>query len=509
MKLKYIKIITALFLVGVMGCQDLLEDPKSELTPDNFLQNEIEMEGAVASMYRSLARSERGWGFTFRLTNFFGADDITTHFTSNKEKFRDFDKFAGTAANDWAHRNWWGPWDATYNANNILDNIDNIDASQEYKDEAAGQAYFIRGISFYYMVRIYGKIPLVTTAVISSELPERAPIADVYAQIVEDLKRAEELLPASFPEPGKATKWSAKSFLSDVYLTMAGWPLNETSNYALSAAAAKEVIDEGPYSLVDNYAEVFQTNGNSESVFGLFYNVAGGLPARSFGASGVPEDEPGGWHDYHAELNFFRNAPVCQRTDDTFLTTFKTRDADGVWGTLDWTLSATGHPFYKKFRAGLVDPSTGLGDGVAEDDTEIFSVQASTNKSLDVMRYAQVLLNYTEASAMAGSVTALTYDAINDVRDRAGLPDLTPGLTGTTLQDSVVFERAYECAAEFGVRWFDICRLQLLPEVLAARDAAEIPVSPAVLADPSPFYLSPIPINEMSINQHWEQNPGY
>lgn len=150
-----------------------------------------------------------------------------------------------------------------------------------------------------------------------------------------------------------------------------------------------------------------------------------------------------------------------------------TKNADDTYNftILDWNdpLTWNQHPFFKKFRYGIAAPGTTLGDGCKETETRLMEMNPNTDKTLDLIRYPMVLLNYAEASAMAGSPTAAGYGAINQVRRRAGLPDLTPGLSQIAFRDSVVFERAYECAGEFGVRWFDIQRLQLLPKVIKDR----------------------------------------
>jgi hypothetical protein len=174
------------------------------------------------------------------------------------------------------------------------------------------------------------------------------------------------------------------------------------------------------------------------------------------------------------------------------------------------------HPYYKKFRYGVGVP--GNGDGCQETDTSIITMNGSTDKSNDIIRYPMVLLDYAEASAMdAGSPTTNSYYAINMVRTRAGLPDLTPGLSATQFRDSVVYERAYEFAGENGIRWFDIVRLQLLPQVIAARStikdrygwSIENPIPAKYIADPSHAYLAPIPQGDMNLNPTWKQNPGY
>ena len=127
---------------------------------------------------------------------------------------------------------------------------------------------------------------------------------------------------------------------------------------------------------------------------------------------------------------------------------------------------------------------------------------------MDFIRYPMVLLDYAEASDMAsGGPTAQSYAAINMVRQRAGEPNLTPGLSQTAFQDSVVTERAYEFAGENGVRWFDIVRLQILPQVIAARSPLENPINPT--GNLQDKYLAPIPAGDLAADPNWVQNAGY
>lgn len=513
MKLKYSIPFAFILLFSLVGCQDLSENPKADLTPGTYFQSQADLDAAVASMYEKLAR-DGAWGFTNRMTSYFGADDLTTDPGLNKEDFRVFDKLSGGAGNGSMVAQWEGPWKSIYQANNVLANYEQVKSTDELKNASAGQAYYMRGMCQYYLVRTFGRIPIITTQLDVNERPERAEIIDVYDQIISDLKTAADMLPASFDsEPGRANKYAAKALLADVYLTMAGWPVKDESYYSLAAEKANEVIKDNVYTLLDDYAEVFTTNNNSESVFALQYNVDGNLPQRSYGSSCVPLEEEAlngmtGWDDYYSEINFFKNAPVCKRTDDTFYTTFKLLQKPAMtFDLVPWDSPRTRvqHPYYKKFRAGL------NGDGVSETDTSIIYENPSTGKALDVIRYPQVLLNYAEASAMAnGAPTAESYNAINMVRSRAGLPELSTGLSKTEFCDAVVYERAYEFAGEFGIRWFDIVRLQLLPKVISERAVEnENAIPDGTKADPSLKYLAPIPQNEMNRNPEWIQNEGY
>ncbi len=509
MKTKYYLLIALFFSVIVTGCVKLTEDPKASLTPQTYFKTQSDLDASVAAIYQQLS-IDGAWAFTSKSTSYFGADDLTTDPGLNKEDFRAFDELNGSSSNSNMVAQWQGPWTAIYQANNVLANYQQVNSTATLKQQSAGQAYFLRALGYYYLVRTFGQVPVIDKPIDVNSRPARSAVNDVYALIVSDLKIAKHLLPVSFPgQPGKANQMAARSLLADVYLTMAGWPLKNTTTYALAATEADSVIQAGNYSLVSDYGQVFTTNNNSESIFAIQFNVGGGSPNRTYGSSSVPLEEVGvdgssGWDDYYPEINFFLNAPSCTRTDETFYTTIKLRQPDNTFKLVPWNSNQThaGHPYYKKFRAGL------NGDGVSETATSILSINPSTNKTTDIIRYPLVLLDYAEASAMAGGgPTAASYSAINLVRQRAGLPALTPGLSAPDFQSAVVTERGYEFAGEFGIRWFDIVRLQLLPQVIAARSSSENPIN--TVGDLSTRYLAPIPINEMYRNPAWQQNPGY
>ena len=531
MRLRYLLCTLLPAAAWLSGCQDLTENPKADLTPDTYYQTPQELEGTIAAMYRVLCPDD-AWGYIAGFASYFGSDDLATHPASNKGDLRDFDRLQGDAGNGSMGNNQWrGTWKAIYQANAVLEVVDVVKfPSEADRNGAAGQAYFIRAMSYFYLVKTFGDLPLITGSVDVDERPPRQPVADVYALILDDLAKAEQLLPESWAgQPGKANKFAAKALLSDVYLTMTGWPLNQTNYYAQAAEKANDVILSGKYQLVPDYADVFRTNNNSESIFALQYNTAGGLARRSTGQFCVPQDETSlageeGWHDFCTEVTFFRKAPKCKRTDDTFLTTLKIRKTGTdefekvAWD--DFEKTSTQHPYFKKFRYGVAAPGSTEGDGLNETDDRIIKMAPSTDKTLDVIRYPAVLLNYAEASAMAGGgPTAAAYEAVNLVRRRAGLPDLTPGLGQTAFRDSVVFERAYEFAGEMGIRWFDIVRLQLLPQIVAERVKGswqqdrywENELNPTFVAPDriSTRYIAPIPQSEMERNPEWKQNPGY
>lgn len=515
MNKRYFFLLLALpVLSAFSGCQKLTEDPKASLTPVTYFKTQSDLDAAVAAIYVQLT-PDYAWGFTTQMTSYFGSDDLTTDPGLNKGDMRAFDELDGASSNNSLLNEWQGPWNAIYQANNVLANYQKVNTTDVLKHQSAGQAYFLRAICYYFLVRTFGKVPVILKPINVSDRPARDSVSLVYSAIVSDLKSAISWLPATFPgQPGKANQNAARSLLSDVYLTMAGWPLNETSYYTLAAAEADSVITAGGYSLVPDYAKVFNSNNTSESIFALQFNVSGGVPQRRYGSSSVPLDEAaldgsGGWDDYYPEINFYLNRPKCYRSYATFYDTLKLLQPDKTFKLVPWNspLTHAGHPYYKKFRSGL------NGDGVSETATTILSIHPSTNKTLDMIRYPMVLLDYAEAQDMsAGAPSADAYAAINLVRQRAGEPNLTPGLSQTAFRDSVVNERAYEFAGEIGIRWFDIVRLQLLPQIIAARNPIENPINSAVLSNPAQLeqkYLAPIPVSDMNNDPGWTQNMGY
>jgi len=517
MKIKKITLFVFLVILTYMGCSKLNEDPKATLTPVNYFKTQADLDAAVTAIFQGLV-VDGGYAFDFPLYSYFGSDDLTADPNLGKADQREFDQLNGSSGNgSLAGHVWYTPWAAIYQCNNVTDNYQRVTGDAAAKNAAAGQAFFVRAWSYFVLVRTFGPVPVITTKVSADYRPARDSVSTVYTQIVSDLKTAIGLLPGftgTVQPSGYATQNAARSLLAQVYLTMATWPLNQTSSYALAAAEADSVITSHQYSLVPDYGQVFTTNDNSESVFALHFNVAGGNPNRLFGdCSGVWEEygEDGnfGWEEFYSEINYFKAAPVCKRTDEEFYTTIKLIQPDKTFKLVPYwsTETRNQHPFYKKFRAGLV--TGGVADGIYETDSTIISMNPSTNKTTDVIRYPLVLLAYAEASAMASGPTGDSYAAINQVRARAGEPALTPGLSATAFRDSVVYERSYEFSAEMGIRWFDIQRLQLLPQVVAARSPLDNPISPTSLANIQDKYYAPIPINEMLKNPQWTQNPGY
>ena len=467
---QYIYIIMLMFL-GTSCSKDFLkEDPKGSVLDPNifFSSDQIQLAGDNLPRYFRNIYGQSGC-----VSPFMGGDDLTSRAGFNKQKFIEGDVFAVTDENDRIFLYWQNCYSVVRAANSILDNVDKSFAGVPLKNDVKGQAYFYRGLAYSFLTRIFGKVPLITKFAVNPDLTVgKAEVSEIYKQITSDLIAAENLLPNVRPEtpdqrggyPGaKPCKGTAKTVLAQVYLTMAGWPLKEVSNYALAATKAKEVIDNQTtygYQILPNPKDLWtwaNNYTNKEIVLGMYFSSTEQSMHGPLGSR--PEEDflggwASGWYDYAAEISFFKRFPAGPRKDATFRT---------LIGGMQWDdprATKHKHPYYNKYED--EEPNaTWIGQRCAQ-----------------VIRFADVILIYAEAKAMSTGADQSAYDAINIIRKRAGLPNLTSGLSATAFRDSVVAERGWEFAGgEASSRWFDLIRTETVEAMTLLRDPVEIPLA--------------------------------
>lgn len=490
------KLLFTLFglLLFSISCANLEENPEGLLTPDGFYSSTQDLQAGVIAAYRPFQEYYlNAQGGLPAL----GGDDVTSREGSNKEPYRGFDRFTANPSYEWLKiYNWDLMFKTIFHANAIINNFEKVDESFS-RDALAAEAHFLRGWAYFRLVRTFGPVPLLEGDATGEE--PRNPETEVYDLILDDLQFAAEKLPRRwFGEPGRVTKWAAKSLLAKAYLTSAGWPLFRTENYGLAAKEAKEVIDDSPHRILDNFADLWKVDNvnNRESVHAIQacadcgdWNLANRMP-YSIGA----EAEEGGWDDYYAEIQFFKEFPEGPRKDVTFQTSFS-------GGTIPWEQSSQKHPYYIKTRAGEVAKINSFNEYV--------------------IRFADVYLMYAEAQNKAdGSPNGQAYEVVNVIRRRAAGAnlnaanpdiDLPPGLSGDDFHNAVLDERKWELAVEWE-RWYDMVRNQIVAETTKKRlFDEELPLNPSVdvnnEASFEPYYYAPIPLNEMLLRPDWEQNP--
>jgi len=493
-KNKVMKKYIYLFILVIIGnacTKDFLsEEPKGVLSPDVFFSSPDGIELATTNIAAQFANYQSSDNF---ITPFMGGDDLTAHPASNKLAFREVDVFSPTNSNDRLQSDWSVLYNTIRASNAVITNADKSPATQDVKDKCLGTAYFYRGYCYSLLTRIFGKVPIIdqfSTAIDYNITPSE--VSDVYDLVVSDLQKAEQLLPDTQDGyPGaKPIKGTAKAMLSEIYLTMAGWPLKETDKYALAAQKAKEVMDNADtygYELLPNFADLWtwaNNYTNHEIIFANYYlnTLAGGWVGSMAAPLGDQPEEEGGWFDYYGEISFFKRFPAGPRKDATYQTTINVNGVSVPW---DDPRTFQKHPYFKKYSDD-VNPHDWWG-----------------SRAEQIMRYAEVLLTYAEAKAMSDGPDASAYAALNRVRNRAGLPDLTPGLSAEQFRDSVVAERGWEFAGgEMCSRWFDLIRTETLEQATALRDPSELPLThQPTHAD----YWMPIPAADVSLNPNLNQ----
>jgi hypothetical protein len=262
-----------------MGCNDFLE----ETNPSNFMQDSyftkpehaLSIINAIYADLRYSAENDAG-GQPYFMT------DFQTGFAGTRTQNINLHKIASATndADNQYSRSWWRyPYRAIANANTALVRIPEITMDESKKRQYIGEAYFLRAYNYFNLVRLFGHIPLVLTSIDASSpelYPDQAPVEKVYESIVSDLQEAEKANLPWTDESGRVTMAAVKSLLANVYLTMAGYPLQKGSEYyALAAEKAKEVINSGVCYLFEEYSDLRNPDmeNKGEFIFMVQYQI--------------------------------------------------------------------------------------------------------------------------------------------------------------------------------------------------------------------------------------------
>mgnify|MGYP001179532479 CR=1 FL=1 len=515
------------FLTSCESNSDFLEEnPKGQLFPDNFLNNESELQLMNNSLYFIWAHAMDRPYQSMEL-KYSSSDDILGT-TYSREYYSEVNAGTPSDLDSDIQLGWERAYNCINQANSIINNYHNADGNvdEETLNAYAGQAYFIRAFTYFWLVRFFNNIPLVTTAFQPDDNITCSKAADVYSLIISDLQFAEEWLPVTWSENymktgGAVTKGAAKSLLSKVYLQMAGFPVNGgTEYYEKARDKAKEVIDNASvygYGLRDHFYQVWDPTWQAynvtpdepilwishSSTVDPDYTVRSPMPCRP--------RELSGWELMIAENGFYNRFPEGERKDFTFVTDFY------VQGGVHYTYNqlSCNHPTYRKWWA----------DNLTSDwswenkDNNLWSTnmeQCATwydSRSIVMMRYADILLTYAEAQARAdGSPNTLAYECLNNVRNRAyaGVGSTEASVSGLSTNDfidTVVWERAYEFAGfEYSARWFDLQRLELVEKANTDwRDESEDKYKLQNAYTKADYFLS-IPSKEVELNPNLADN---
>jgi hypothetical protein len=423
-----------------------------------------------------------------------------------------------------------GKWD--YNTiqkcNWFLTNVDKTPMDESLKNRMKAEARFLRAYKYFIMSQLYGDVPLVTKNVTTSEANSFARTSkdSVLNFVLDELSATTADLPESYTgnDIGRITKGAAWALKARVELF--------NQKYDACIASCNNVI--GKYSLFSDYGGLFRMKNehNSEIILDVEYKEDD-VPLWGLGT--LPPGSAGGW---------YIEGPTQSLVDAYEMTNGKTiddptsgYDPNDPYENRDPRLSATiivpgslyNGKYFDPVDANSVDYYVGYaytGYSIRKYIADLSDYKDIWNTGLNipVIRYAEVLLTYAEAKIEANQLDNSVYDALDQVRLRAGLPavDRAAYSSQTKLRELVRRERRVELALE-GLRWYDIQRWKIGDQVMTGpalgcrtgtvdpNTGKYTPTGPNIVVEQRTFknYLWPIPQSEIDINKSLVQNPGY
>jgi hypothetical protein len=512
----------------MFSCEQFLEeDPKGQLATQTFFTNPGDLDLALTALYSVVANA--GVSNNNIGTDCLGGDDISTHPSANKEPLRQHDRYDVKDDNGWLSSLWNNRWTTVKAANFVINNAARTpEVSEEAIRSAVAQAHYWRAFAYFYLVQCWGKVPVMLEEEINYEAP-LSSIEEIYALVVEDLKKAEAGVPVRYNDApyGRngvnlaVSQGAVKATLAYVYLSMAGWPLNRGAEYyQLAAAKAKEVIDGAEngtyyYSLYDEYGDIFtwaNNDNNKEVILGLYYNRDGGPENWSTITDILGDMAQGGWNDTNGEIKFWKDFPDGPRKEASYspkilLTDGELRD---WWWDSEPSSRVVVAPVFIKLCEGRVR-------GTEYDYTDPNPMGMTGEKMHQVIRLSQVYCWYAEAAGRSGQTNAQAVELLNRVRNRADGRQsniYSAGMTPEQLAEAAYNEHGWEIAgnywAGFATRYHDMFRMNRVKDHFEFRKLnPEIEVAPGIFRkeavtvtgtwDDSKMY-SPYPYGDVILN---------
>jgi starch-binding outer membrane protein, SusD/RagB family len=440
------------------SCGILEKQPELQIDDKQAITNLVGANAALTGLY-SQVQGVYG-GRIQRLADVSGA---TAQSIGTWDFYREVDTYLTNADNSEILDLWTFIYRAVNQANNLIEAIPKIEATQDRKNVILGEAYFVRGLMFFDALRIWGGVP---NAAGSNGVPlpktpsrnavqyERASLSESYAQVEADLMQALNLLPET-NAAGQATKAAANALLSRYCLYV--------RRYADAERYASVVINNSRFSLVTPFADIFNNKNTSEAIFELQFNASDQSSLRLWYAP----SSIGGRGDLAAHTEFYNQIIA---------------DGNDVRGKL-FAFDNTVRVWYptKYIKSGNID-------------------------NTHIIRLAEVILNRAEARANTNNFAGARSD-LNMIRGRANaLADNTANST-EQLMLAIEKERRFELCFE-GFEWFDLVRTGRALSILASVPRTNAAGSPARLTDRNRLVF-PIPLQELTTNSKILQNEGY
>lgn len=223
------------------------------------------LDGLVTGMYQSL-RFHFNYEWAYATTNY-GTDEFAVGGDRTMQMWNSYDANLNSLTGD-VRTVWDNMYGNINSANIVIKNVPVYYGDGANKNTRLGEGHFMRGFDYFKLVKQYGGVPLKLEPSTVVELEfTRNTAQEVYTQIISDLEKAYELLPAAPAETGRITKWAAAHFLAKAYLYRAS-ELNSEWNSSTRQADlenavkyANLVIDSDSHSLAANFSDLWNYTG--------------------------------------------------------------------------------------------------------------------------------------------------------------------------------------------------------------------------------------------------------
>jgi hypothetical protein len=458
---------STLLLVCFFSCDDFVkvDPPRTELPRDVLFNDDSNALAAINGLYSNMISEATGFasgGITFyagltadELNDYSYADsDITQFFTNSMN--------SQNAKNELL---WSNAYNYIYHANTILEGLSvSNKLTPNVKSRVKGEAEFARAFVYFYLVNLYGDLPLVlTTDYVANAGLARSSKETIYQQIISDLLSAQMLMSETFDSGDgriRPNKWAATALLARVYLYTGFW--------AEAEAQANSVINNTAlFGLDSDLDDVFDQD-STEAIWQMKPNFSGFNTWDGF--------------NFIPQLPFTINVTVSDELMEAFESGDRRKD---YWvGTLSTASDTIYFPHKYKVRRSY-----------------------NVEECYMMLRLAEQYLIRAEARAQRGNLTGAIAD-LNAIRNRAGLQDIDSGIIKQEVLLAIEKERQTELFAEWGHRWFDLNRTKGIMDPLRSR-ADEVLNTLKGKDWQLTDSLFPIPFRDTQNDRQLKQNAGY
>lgn len=395
-------------------------------------------------------------------------------------------------------------------ANAVIRNVPGMkNMDESLRNRFTGEAYFMRAYSYFNLARNFGRVPVhmdVVTTLADTQASLASSLDELWGYVISDLEKAIHLLPYyAKPEPGRADKAAAEGLMAKTCLYLASAKANNVPQYvdmsfdvddyyskaAKYAAAIVDNAEQTTYYFDADLMNIYDVDhpdgpehifimsmdrtGESEGQYSKISKmyipyISGGTVYLKQGAKEEYIPTHDGWSEYQTEIDFYNSFEEGDLRRD-WLIVDKVYDASGavIGSVADGKLT---YPFCRKF----VDPQF-VGD------------KTSTKPFL--MRFSDIALTYAEAAGP----TDKAYELVNYIRNRAGLGNLTPGMSVNDFRAAIIKERIYELSFEGNIT-YDLRRTGKLHTVKAVEGQG--------ITSEADIVFYPIPSIETDLNPNIE-----